>query len=156
MANTTVDTFFGQLVQSPVSSGYFNISDSVNATDSNTRDSELSVSSYYYIQFLERKVSILEDIVNTAKLIGEINESLLSAHDQTMCVQLSDVGTQADLGSANHPSVQSISLQTDIQISPRIFEGPETLQTNMPVQNKKFHVGQKKFHLVMAAAGEKF
>ena len=111
MANTTVDTFFGQLVQSPVSSGYFNISDNVNVMDSNTRDNELSVSSYYYIQFLERKVSILEDIVNTAKLIGEINESLLSAHDQTMCVQLSDVGTQADLASANHPSVQSISLQ---------------------------------------------
>ena len=26
----------------------------------------------------------------------------------------------------------------------------------MPVQKKKFHVGQKKFHLVLSAAGEKF
>ena len=131
MANSSVDTFFGQLVQSPDSSEYFNISDNFSVMDSNTRDNELSVSSYFYIQFLERKVSILEDIVNTAKLIGEINDSLLSAHDQTMGVHFSDVGTQADLGSANHHSVQSISLQTDIQISPRLIKEPETLQSDV-------------------------
>ena len=57
----SMDTFFGKLATSP------------NLID---RDDTLSVLSY--VKFLERKASILEDIVNTSHTIAEINQTLRS------------------------------------------------------------------------------
>ena len=122
MEYPTLDTFFGKLTQSPVTNG-------LHHNDNN----DPSISSYYYIQYLERKVTILEDIVNTSSQIAELNQTLMSNHDQTVQEQVlvSDVSVQTDLESLHHSVVESVSLQTDIQISPRLYYEPASPQTHV-------------------------
>ena len=61
-----------------------------------------------HILFLEQKVSILEDIVNTSNLIAEISQSLSDHQDQSLYrdpnVSCSDVGIQTDHVNPNHSS----------------------------------------------------
>ena len=123
MENSTLTTFFGKLTQCPVT----------NDAHHNHHKTDLSISSYYYIQYLERKVNILENIVNTSNQIAEINQTIMSNHDQTVHsqVQVSDVGIQADLKPLHHSQAKSVSLQTDIQISPRLFYEPASPQTDV-------------------------
>ena len=122
MEYPTLDTFFGKLTQSPVTNG-------LHHNDNN----DPSISSYYYIQYLERKVTILEDIVNTSSQIAELNQTLLSNQDQTVQEQVlvSDVSVQTDLESLHHSVVESVSLQTDLQISPRLYYEPASPQTHV-------------------------
>ena len=123
MENSTLTTFFGKLTQSPVTDGLHY----------NHHNTDPSISSYYYIQYLERKVNILENIVNTSSQIAEINQTIISNHDQTVHTQVhvSDVGIQADLEPLHHSQAESVSLQTDIQISPRLFYEPVSQQTEV-------------------------
>ena len=54
-----------------------------------------------HVMFLEQKVGILEDIINTSNLIAEINQTLSSnqnlSNDQTVLHKCSDVGVQTKL-----------------------------------------------------------
>ena len=79
----TMDTFFGKLAISP---------DLVNQND--------TLSVFSYVKFLERKVSILEDIVSTSHTIAEINQTLQSnpnqSFEKTIPIQGVEIGVQTD------------------------------------------------------------
>ena len=66
MEDSTLDTFFGKLTQSPWTNGP-NYNYNYHNTDS-------SISSYYHIQYLEHKVNIFDDIVNTSSQIAAQEE----------------------------------------------------------------------------------
>ena len=71
-------------------------------------------------------MTVLEDIINTSSQIAEINQTLMSNHDQTVHEQVpvSDVSVQTDFEPLHHSVVESVSLQKDIQISPRLYYEP--------------------------------
>ena len=79
----TMDTFFGKLAMSP---------------ESFDQNDALSV--FSYVKFLERKASILEDIVNTSHTIAEINQTLQSnpnlSCNETLTTKSREIGTQTD------------------------------------------------------------
>ena len=57
----------------------------------------------------------------------------MSNHDQTVHEQVpvSDVSVQTDFEPLHHSAVESVSLQTDIQISPRLYYEPASQQTHV-------------------------
>ena len=58
-----------------------------------------------YIESLERKIAVLEDIVNTSNLIAETRETMLLNQNQSMHGKCSDVGIQTDLDSVDQTNV---------------------------------------------------
>ena len=98
--DSSMDTFFGKLSLSP-----------------NLVSEQDTLSVFSYVKFLERKASILEDIVNTSHTLAEINQTLTSNHncslDETAIIKSIDVGVQTDIVN-----------QCECQIAP-----PEPLET---------------------------
>ena len=86
--DSSMDTFFGKLSLSP---------NLINEQD------KLSV--FSYVKFLERKASILEDIVNTSHTLAEINQTLLSnpncSLEETTVIKSVDIGVQTE-NSVDH------------------------------------------------------
>ena len=85
------DTFFGKICESKDNEWYLNESTSS------------------YIKFLERKVSILEDIVNTTNLIAELNSTIAS--NQSVVVTSTDKGVQTDYASSNQANIEYDCIQ---------------------------------------------
>ncbi|KAL5253072.1 hypothetical protein ACHWQZ_G015734 [Mnemiopsis leidyi] len=81
--DSSMDTFFGKLSLSP-----------------NLVSDQDTLSVFSYVKFLERKASILEDIVNTSHTLAEINQTLTSNHncslDETAAIKCIDVGVQTE------------------------------------------------------------
>ena len=98
--DSSMDTFFGKLSLSP-----------------NLISEQDKLSVFSYVKFLERKASILEDIVNTSHTLAEINETLTSNQncslDETAIIKSIDVGVQTETVN-----------QCECQIAP-----PEPLET---------------------------
>ena len=81
--DSSMDTFFGKLSLSP---------NSISEQD--------TLSIFSYVKFLERKASILEDIVNTSHTLAEINQTLSSNPNcsivETTVIKSVDIGVQTE------------------------------------------------------------
>ena len=114
-----IETFFGKLRE---------IHESVNDEQSNENISGLSTAAY--VKILERKVCILEDIVDTTGALAELNCSTLS-NDVNHAKSVS-IGIQTDFDSSSHSNVVYDSLHDVPQSfmvtdSDGVVELPESL-----------------------------
>ena len=111
MMDFTMDTYGGQLTSSPVS------------------EDNLA-----YVKFLEGKILILEDIVNTSHIIAELREAALSKQlsEQTVKIK-SDIGVQTDLADVgqitelHYDSLQEIPNSYLLTDSVGVLEFPESM-----------------------------
>ena len=134
----TMDTFFGKLAISP---------DLVNQND--------TLSVFSYVKFLERKVSILEDIVSTSHTIAEINQTLQSnpnqSFEKTIPIQGVEIGVQTDFvkNCACHEAPKSsqvenlnpIEMADSLLLSslePNLPENPDTSSKFSPLSLSSF------------------